>query len=701
MKKLWEYIYDYSLAFIASILLVVLTLFIFYQTKADAKERRNQLFELKTVMAVSKVKSKMQDYIQILRGVKGLIMIQDTLTREEWKHYFNLLSLEENYPGIQGFGYAVYTHKNAVDAMTKQLKGDNSHFYGIQPITKDSILTPIVYIEPFDWRNKRALGFNMFSDPVRKKAMELARDQAKPILSGKVTLVQETEKNIQSGFLLFVPVYKNVINPKELDARRALIKSYVYSAFRAIKLFDAIFGNEYKNINIHIYAGNFSEISLLYGKKDSHVEEESTGLVKISSIQIAGETWFMTFAADKTFGSFSERRQPYILLVGGLIISILSFFLFWFFANVKKGNKLLETVTSNATAALFMLNENGRCTFMNAAAERMTGYEFDEVVGQPFKAISGKDKEIGDDLSSKMNTKNREDFFVRKDGSAFPVILTVQKVHENHFQEFTVVEVRDISDEKKSAERIQAINENLRMKNEALERSNNDLDNFVYTASHDLKAPVSNIEGLIYTLEDILPDGKLLGEYKPVLEMIKRSIRQFKNTIQELSDITKVQKNLELDSEKIHIVEVMEEVKESISSLIKESGAIIEEHIEKEHLVFSRSSFKSIVYNLLSNALKYRNPARIPIIKIAVYDEGRYTLLTVEDNGLGIKEEQLNKVFLMYKRLHSHVEGSGIGLYIVKRMVENEGGKIEVSSKEGVGTKFTVFFPKNKEDTFL
>jgi signal transduction histidine kinase len=101
----------------------------------------------------------------------------------------------------------------------------------------------------------------------------------------------------------------------------------------------------------------------------------------------------------------------------------------------------------------------------------------------------------------------------------------------------------------------------------------------------------------------------------------------------------------------------------------------------------------SIIYNLLSNAIKYRSQERTPEVVIETKRQDNFLLITFEDNSIGIGENNLRKLFTMFKRFHTHVEGTGIGLYIVKRIVENGGGKIEVESKVEVGTTFRIYLP--------
>jgi signal transduction histidine kinase len=107
---------------------------------------------------------------------------------------------------------------------------------------------------------------------------------------------------------------------------------------------------------------------------------------------------------------------------------------------------------------------------------------------------------------------------------------------------------------------------------------------------------------------------------------------------------------------------------------------------------FSRKNLRSIVYNLINNAIKYRAPDRNPEVFIKTEKaDGNFIVLRVLDNGLGISSENISKIFNMFKRLHDHVEGSGIGLYIVKRIIDNSGGRIIVNSEVGKGSEFSVY----------
>jgi signal transduction histidine kinase len=252
-----------------------------------------------------------------------------------------------------------------------------------------------------------------------------------------------------------------------------------------------------------------------------------------------------------------------------------------------------------------------------------------------------------------------------------------------------------------SEKRLKAISKELAARNLELGESNqqlrlinSDLDNFIYTASHDLKAPISNIEGLLQALLRSLPSETLKSERNErILHLMQGSIDRFKKTISNLTEITKLQKENSQEVTLVNISEVIEEVILDLEPLIQTTGARLEKGIQNNFpLHFSHKNLRSIIYNLLSNALKYHSPERNPLVQIHCQKTEDFVILIVQDNGLGMNLSDDSTIFGMFKRLHDHVEGAGIGLYMVKKILDNAGGRIEVESQEGKGSIFKVFF---------
>lgn len=226
--------------------------------------------------------------------------------------------------------------------------------------------------------------------------------------------------------------------------------------------------------------------------------------------------------------------------------------------------------------------------------------------------------------------------------------------------------------------------------NKELQRTNNDLDNFVYTASHDLRSPIINLQGLQRLLLSRMRDRVTPKEQEVIIRM-EEATNRLSRTIKDLSEVAKIQKE-EHEKDLLSFSDLINEVIEEISALYPADDIRFEIDLQTEHLRYAYSHLRSILYNLISNAVKYRSLENTPYVRISTCQKDDHVVLTVSDNGLGLEPAQIPKLFIMFKRLHNHVEGTGVGLYMIKRIIENNGGNIEVESSPGVGTSFRIHF---------
>ncbi|SET36223.1 sensor histidine kinase [Hymenobacter actinosclerus] len=243
--------------------------------------------------------------------------------------------------------------------------------------------------------------------------------------------------------------------------------------------------------------------------------------------------------------------------------------------------------------------------------------------------------------------------------------------------------------------RVQQRTEELMATNRQLTRTNVDLDNFIYTASHDLKAPITNIEGLLHLLRAELPAAVAASEYvAPTLQHLFDAVDRFMRTIEHLTEVSKLQKEHTPDLVAVDLAAVVENVRLDLAPQLRDTSAHLTVAVaDCPAVLFSEKNLRSVVYNLLSNALKYQHPARRPRVEVRARVQGPFVVLEVHDNGLGLDAAHLPRLFTMFQRFHSHVEGTGIGLFMVKRMVENAGGRVEVRSTLGEGAAFFVYLP--------
>ncbi|MCZ8169530.1 MAG: PAS domain-containing protein [Flavobacterium sp.] len=361
--------------------------------------------------------------------------------------------------------------------------------------------------------------------------------------------------------------------------------------------------------------------------------------------------------------------------------------------------RLLETViiqnrdTVLITAVGASENAEDQIVYVNPAFEKMTGYDQAEVLHQSatffFKRIQNKRdvKKIADALKKK-EAFTMETLTKRKDNTIYWVNLSLIPItnHENQHMHWISIQ-RDITEEKEQEkEREQLIKE--------LTQNNSDLKQFSYITSHNLRAPLSNLTGLLNLLEDIEIEDY---ELKEILQGFSKSTQQLNDTVNDLVNIIIIKDSLAIDKEPIVIRDVFENIFNQLSFLISNLNPIIKLDVDKVNSLFlNRSYFESILLNLTTNALRYSDPSRQLKILVAAKNLGTETQITFKDNGLGIDlKRHRDKVFGLYQRFHDNPDSKGLGLYLVKSQVESMGGSITIDSEVGVGTTFTITFKNN------
>ncbi len=219
---------------------------------------------------------------------------------------------------------------------------------------------------------------------------------------------------------------------------------------------------------------------------------------------------------------------------------------------------------------------------------------------------------------------------------------------------------------------------------------NSRLEQFAYIISHNLRAPVARLVGL----STILEHAANQEEQQKIVKMMIKSTGELDQVIQDLGFILRIQKLSAKILSQINLRQVIEKVLNILEPEIRDTQAIIKTDFNDVVSIYSLPQyFESIIYNLISNSIKYRHPERTPMISIHSDFEGDFIRIVIRDNGLGIDlTRNKNNLFNLYKRFHFHVEGKGLGLYLVKTQMDALGGRIEVSSNVEEGTTWTLYF---------
>ena len=255
-------------------------------------------------------------------------------------------------------------------------------------------------------------------------------------------------------------------------------------------------------------------------------------------------------------------------------------------------------------------------------------------------------------------------------------------------------ELRDSLDELRSTRgEVVQKNAQLTTANAQLTAANLDLDNFVYAASHDLKQPVNNLRGLFDELRRTATFHD--PEEAQVLRLVQASLHDLSTTISDLAAVVQEERpSGRQPAEIVRLSDLMAEVNQALSREVQETQAAISTAFETcPELEFVRSNLRTILLNLLANALKYRHPDRTPQVHLRAFREAGHPVLEVQDNGLGIDLERHGlELFQLFRRFHPEAAaGTGVGLFLVNRLVLAHGGHIEVTSKIGRGTTFRLY----------
>lgn len=338
-----------------------------WQVSSDYVERRAQdRFEFELEDTRQRILQRMLEYEQVLRSGIALFQASDTVTRNDWHKFVTVLDIDRYYPGIQGIGFSLVLEAESKEAHEAEIRSQGFPEYEISPTGKRNQYSAIVYLEPFDWRNKRAFGFDMLSEPVRNSAMTLAARTGLPAVSGKVTLVQETDQDIQAGFLMYLPLY--AIDEDNLTTTEKRIDSlvgYVYSPFRVDDLMEGILGQSPAGIRFQLYdhEGGDKEPgrdSLLY----ESFKEQATSVSKYNAtsiLELPNRKWTMHFHSLPKFETETANPQPMIIAVGGVTVDLLLFLIIFSLSvqkkRIKAKNQQLESIDAERKNALQQLEQ--------------------------------------------------------------------------------------------------------------------------------------------------------------------------------------------------------------------------------------------------------------------------------------------------------------------------------------------------------
>lgn len=370
--------------------------------------------------------------------------------------------------------------------------------------------------------------------------------------------------------------------------------------------------------------------------------------------------------------------------------------------ELQKLQRQYESILNSAGEGIYGLDLQGRTTFVNPAAAKLTGWTVAELVGKSEREIFQQPVKTSDTTTlSAVNDANvhhlAERSFVRADGTTFMVEYIRTPIEDRGRMTGAVVIFKDITERKRTEEA-------LNRKAAELARSNSELEQFAYVASHDLQEPLRKIQAFGDRLKTKC-DAVNLQEGRDYLERMQSAAARMQTLINDLLTFSRVISNTQ-PFVPVDLGVVTREVLGDLEVSIEKSKAQVEVG-ELPTIDADPMQMRQLLQNLIGNALKFQSPEATPVVKIRAQIQknplggGNEQLpeeiceLSIEDNGIGFEEKYVEKIFAVFQRLHGRTEykGTGVGLAVCRRITDRHGGTIRAQSELGKGATFIVSLP--------
>lgn len=724
---------------------------------ADARERQAGRAELqdRSTQLAARLSARMLAYEQLLRGAAGLFAASGTPSRAEWRAFVGALGLAA-LPGIEGIGWAPRVPAAELGPHVDAVRRGGVPDYRVFPSGPRDSYAPVVYLEPMSGRAARALGFDMYGEPVRRAAMQAARDGGRPALSGRVVLVQEGGAPRQWGVLAYVPVYRPGAPTATVDERRAALIGWVYAAFRTGDLVEGALGGGREGLRVAVADAPVDGAPLFASGPDA---DEDPAALRVP-VPMVDREWSMSVRpATDAAGSVGPRAST-VVAVGGTTAGLLIFAIVWSLATtrsralaladhmtgaLRRANETLESRVRERTASLHDSNRrlaslNDRLRAIDAAFGPVgaigpvdtrlasVASSLRAIVPAPlamavaFRADSGSGPVVGLDADPALPAPERERWrraavdADRSGGGPEPGGTLAHRMRaplldaHGRTRGFLALGRSDAAFEAEDravlsqfALRLGAslsLHETLARERAAraeAERADRAKEEMLAIVSHELRTPLNAIQGWLHVLRRRrADDGPLLGR---AIDVIQRNLDTQVQLVDDLLDTARIAGGtLRMTLRPIELTPLLHAAVETVRPLADGKRIALDVSVAGDGFatVGDASRLEQVIWNLLTNAVKFTPPGGHVAVRLERL--GWLAQLEVEDDGQGIDPAFLPHVFDRFRQADSSsaraAGGLGLGLALVRHIVLAHGGQVTARSEgAGRGACFTVTLP--------
>jgi len=685
--------------------------------------------------ALERIGARLETHAIIVRGVAALLTSRPGIAPEEFHAYVTQLAFPQHSPGMREVGFAQRVRRGESASVEAALRSRGFPGLEIWPDASGGERTAIVLLEPLDARNRSSMGYDMSTHPVRREAMERARDTGDAAVSGRFALVQETDPDRQPGFVLDVPVYAGGAVPSTVEGRREAISGWAFAPFRAGDFFAAAFNDEKEPLlTFRIYDGPSPDPArLLYDRGLAPDADES--LVETAPLRFAGGEWTGTFTALPAL-----RGDSFLPVIGALLIgSAISALVFLLSIGQSQARERAEEALAGLHRALDeqrhyeeRLREESRVNSILrrlgiALAAELDPDRLAQLVVDEATALTGAGHGVLFDAAPEplalASAEAGQESLAQLSASSLAKAcaggqpVRIESAADGEFGPAPVRSVLVVPVNSRTGQllgclafvhsapgRFTAHHERLAAGIAAqasialdnarllrdLQEADRRKDEFLAVLGHELRNPLAPV---VTALEVIKRDGTSTERQ---LAIIERQAKHMARIVDELLDVSRISRGkIELQKRRLSVREALATAADSIAAMAKVRSQKLTVHPPPAALLIEADPLRldQILGNLLSNAIKYTPPGGI--VDLSAQERDGQLELRVRDSGIGIPPEALETLFDPFVQVPGAKDyatgGLGIGLSLVRGLVELHGGSVRAQSEgPGKGATFTV-----------